>query len=111
VRRFDPEKCQKLTGCCPNRNPFERSLRRLLPTNLGEAEDKQWQLFEPQGQGNITVKLKLLIFELLAGYGCLFFGYAPGPDLAYQDAVMETEAFITSENSCISKSCRARAGL
>ena len=44
--------------------------------------------------------------------------FNPGPDpaarwragLACQDAVMESEAFITSENSCISKSRRARAG-
>jgi hypothetical protein len=38
---------QKFTGCCPNRNPFERSLKRFLPTNLGEVEDKRCQLFEP----------------------------------------------------------------
>ena len=35
----------------------------------------------------------------------------PGPDLASQDAVMQTEAFIMSENSCVSTSRRARAGL
>ena len=34
----------------------------------------------------------------------------PGPDLACQDAVMESKAFVSSENSCISKSRRARAG-
>ena len=34
----------------------------------------------------------------------------PGPDLA-QDAVMESKAFVSSENSCISKSRCARAGL
>jgi len=34
----------------------------------------------------------------------------PGPDLAYQDAVMESEAFISSEDSWISTSRRARAG-
>jgi hypothetical protein len=34
----------------------------------------------------------------------------PGPDLAWQDVVMENEAFISSENSCISTSRRARAG-
>jgi len=34
----------------------------------------------------------------------------PGPDLACQDAVMESEAFISSENSCISTSRRTRAG-
>ncbi len=37
-------------------------------------------------------------------------GLIPGPDLACQDAVMESEAFISSENSCISTSRRARAG-
>jgi len=35
----------------------------------------------------------------------------PGPDLACQDAVIESEAFISSENSCISTFRRARAGL
>jgi len=34
----------------------------------------------------------------------------PGPDLACQDAVMESESFISSENSCISTSRRTRAG-
>ena len=34
-----------------------------------------------------------------------------GPDLACQDAVIESEAFISSENSCISTFGRARAGL
>ncbi len=38
---------QSSTGCCPNGNPFERSLKRFLPTNLGEAQDKRCQLFEP----------------------------------------------------------------
>jgi len=33
----------------------------------------------------------------------------PGPDLACQDAVMESEAFISGGNSCISTSRRARA--
>ena len=35
------------TGCCPNGNLFDRSLKRFLPTNLGEVEDKRCQLFEP----------------------------------------------------------------
>jgi len=39
---------QKSTGCRPNRNPFERSLKRFLQTNLGEAEDKRCQLLEAQ---------------------------------------------------------------
>ncbi len=34
----------------------------------------------------------------------------PGPDLACQDAVMESEAFLSSENTCISTFRRARAG-
>jgi len=34
----------------------------------------------------------------------------PGPDLACQDAVMESEAFVSSEDSWISTSRRARAG-
>ncbi len=33
----------------------------------------------------------------------------PGPDLACQYAVMESEAFISSENSCICTSRRTRA--
>jgi hypothetical protein len=35
-------------GCCPN--PFERSLKRFLPINLGEVEDKRFELFEPGGR-------------------------------------------------------------
>jgi hypothetical protein len=35
----------------------------------------------------------------------------PGPDLACQYAVIESEAFISSENSCISTFRRASAGL
>jgi len=38
---------QEETGCCPNRNSFERALKRFLPTNLGEAEDQRCQLFDP----------------------------------------------------------------
>jgi len=34
----------------------------------------------------------------------------PGPALAWQDAVMQSEAFISSENSCICTSRRTRAG-
>ena len=34
----------------------------------------------------------------------------PGPDLAWQHAVTQSEAFIISENSCIPTSRRARAG-
>ena len=67
---------QTVTGCCPNGNPFEQLLKPFLPRNLGEVEDKRCQLFEPQGHGNVKVKLKLLILELLPGYGYLFFGYA-----------------------------------
>jgi len=29
-----------MNGLCTNGNPFERSLKRFLQTNLGEAEDK-----------------------------------------------------------------------
>ena len=35
----------------------------------------------------------------------------PGPDLVFQDTVMESQEFISSENSCISASRRTRAGL
>ena len=32
-REFD-EPDRVYSGCCPNGNPFERSLKRFLPTNL-----------------------------------------------------------------------------
>jgi hypothetical protein len=38
------------TGCSPNKNPFERSLKRFLRINLGEAEDQRFELFEPEGR-------------------------------------------------------------
>jgi hypothetical protein len=37
-------------GCYPNKNSFERSLKRFVLINLGEAEDKRFQLFEPEGR-------------------------------------------------------------
>jgi hypothetical protein len=37
-----------LTGCCPKVNLFERSLKRVLFINLGEMEEKRFQLFEPE---------------------------------------------------------------
>jgi hypothetical protein len=42
--------CQKLAGCCPNKNSFERSLKRFLRINLGAAEDQRFELFEPEGR-------------------------------------------------------------
>jgi hypothetical protein len=39
-----------MTGCCPNKNSFERSLKRFLLINLCEAEDQRFQLFEPEGR-------------------------------------------------------------
>jgi hypothetical protein len=39
-----------LTGCCPNENLFERSLKRFLPINLGEVKEKRFQLFELEGR-------------------------------------------------------------
>jgi len=41
---------QSSTGCCPNKNSFERSLKRFLRINLGEAEDQRFELFEPEGR-------------------------------------------------------------
>jgi len=38
------------TGCCPDKNSFERSLKCFLSTNLGEAEDQRLQLFESEGR-------------------------------------------------------------
>jgi len=37
-------------GCCPNKNSFEWSLKCFVLINLGEAEDKRFQLFEPEGR-------------------------------------------------------------
>ncbi len=34
----------------------------------------------------------------------------PGPDLIFQDAVIESQEFLSRENNCISTSRRARAG-
>jgi hypothetical protein len=44
--------CQLLSvmGFCPDKNTFERSLKLFLLINLGEAEDKRFQLFEPIGR-------------------------------------------------------------
>jgi len=42
--------CQILTGCCPNKNLFERSLKRFLFINLGEVKEVRFQLFEPEGR-------------------------------------------------------------
>jgi hypothetical protein len=39
-----------LTGCCPNENLFERSLKPFLFINLGEVKDKRFQLVEPEGR-------------------------------------------------------------
>jgi len=41
---------KEVAGCCSNKNPFERSLKRVVLINLGEAEDKRFQLFEPYGR-------------------------------------------------------------
>ena len=44
------ERGHPLTGCCPNKKSFERSLRRFLLINLGAAEDQRFELFEPEGR-------------------------------------------------------------
>jgi hypothetical protein len=44
------EGVQALPGCCPNKNSFERSLKRFLRINLGAAEDQRFELFEPEGR-------------------------------------------------------------
>jgi len=41
---------QGIMGCWPNRNSFERSLKRFLRIDLGEAEGLRFQLFEPKGR-------------------------------------------------------------
>jgi len=41
---------QVSTGCFPNKNSFERSLKRFLLINLGAAEDQRFQLLEPKGR-------------------------------------------------------------
>jgi hypothetical protein len=42
--------CGLSTGCCPNKNFFERSLKRFYFINLGEAEEMRFQLSEPEGR-------------------------------------------------------------
>jgi hypothetical protein len=39
-----------ISGCCPNENLFERSLKRFLFIILGEVKEKRFQLFEPKGR-------------------------------------------------------------
>ncbi len=59
-------------------------------------------------QGNVEVQGMGIFFLLMP------LAQTPGPDLVCQDAVMESEAFISSENSCISTSrrtSRSRPGL
>ncbi len=62
--------------------------------------------------------LRILIMAVVAALalispalGAEQLAQTPGPDLAWQHAVMQSEAFIISENSCIPTSRRARAGL
>ena len=52
----------------------------------------------------------ILSFSFKHRYFSPSLAQTPGPDLAWQDAVMQSEAFIVSENSCIPTSRRARAG-
>jgi hypothetical protein len=41
---------QDSAGCCPNKNLFERSLKRFLCINLGEVKENRFQLVEPEGR-------------------------------------------------------------
>jgi hypothetical protein len=50
VEALIKSKVRNLTGCCPNENLFERSLKRFLFINLGEVKEKRFQLFEPEGR-------------------------------------------------------------
>jgi len=68
---------------------------------LGSGKLRQWFI------GNTLLTRKLINERLPCKINIPVF---PGPDLACQDAVMESKAFVSSENSCISKSRRARAG-
>ena len=43
--------------------------------------------------------------------GCATLAQSPGPDLAWKDEVMQSEAFIISENICISTSRRTLRGV
>jgi hypothetical protein len=45
-----PIQFQYLTGCCPNENLFQRSLKRFLSINLGEVKEKRFQLLELEGR-------------------------------------------------------------
>ena len=62
------------TGCCPNKNSFERSLKRSLLINLGEAENKRFELFEPGGRvlkspGASLRFIKKLFIQSEKGFG------------------------------------------
>jgi len=65
-----------------------------------------------QRQSRLDALLPRLSLRWRAGSSTFQYSLAqtPGPDLACQDAVMESEVFISSENSCISTSPRTRAG-
>jgi hypothetical protein len=39
-----------LSGSCPNKNLFERSLKCFLFKNLGKVKEKRFQLLEPEGR-------------------------------------------------------------
>jgi len=45
--KVDPESGKSKQAVAQTGNPFERSLKCFLLTNLGEAEEKRCQLFEP----------------------------------------------------------------
>lgn len=45
-RRFEFRWLLK-TGCCPNKNLFERFLKRFLFINFGKIKEVQFQLLEP----------------------------------------------------------------
>ena len=60
--------------------------------------------------GIVNCRLSVVGYRLRLVFTLNFRHLNPGPDLAWQDAVMQSEAFIISENSCIPTSRRARAG-
>ena len=47
---LDPEKGQKQTGCCPNGNPFERSLKGFCQQILVKRKISDVNCVRPKGE-------------------------------------------------------------
>ena len=75
---------------------------------LGSGKLRQWFI----GKTLLTRKLinERLPYKIIIPTLQYSLAQTPGPDLACQDAAMESQAFISSENSRMCISRRARAG-